>query len=163
MSLRKQQLEEKINSIKENVNKLPEHIIYRDNFNFEKLKLEVEKVIEIKKDMLSEQQSYNPVLFHKYLRILLDFLEKYRYYDRLLKRMKALKLEWYKLFNDITVDKKGEIDIYINGDEDILMISEKLDETDIIITYLKSVCDRIKNRGFAFKNIIAWENFKNGN
>jgi hypothetical protein len=162
MSQYKQQLYKQIEECVKKIYKLPDDLIYGNNFSISKLEEEADNDLKIDKERLGEIQAKAPVLFHRYYRIYKDFIKRLRYYTNIDVRLYRLKYEWYKNFYDFSLDKKTEIDIYVKGDEDILAIKNQCKKTEEIIKYLENICDRFSKRSFEIGNVIEWEKFRHG-
>lgn len=162
MSQYKLQLQSQINECREEINTLPEGLLYGDDFSVSKLEEEAEKDLKIDREELGATQAKAPVYFHRYYKIYKDFIKRVRYYTKLGNKMWRLKYEWYKNFYDFALDKKTEIEIYVKGDDDILNVRNKCGEAEEIVKYVEAICDRFSKRSFEIGNIIEWEKFRHG-
>ncbi len=119
-----------------------------------------------------DQESYkNQVIKQKWLDFKADFellLVKTKTDHQLLYRQKweyyggkaEAKVYAAKPF-DIRV-MKTDLAMYIQSDEDILKISNKIGYYETCVDYCKGVIKSIDNRGWDIKNSIEWKKFEAG-
>ena len=122
---------------------------------------------ELEKDLGSrddiERLSINiPHVNAKYLRFLHDEAIKYN----------ELKSEWDKLYREkynyyrydytIVFSNKAECDIFINGDDEIIELKRKLDNSKIIMNHLEGIIKMIGQLSFNIRNSIELKKMKNG-
>lgn len=57
---------------------------------------------------------------------------------------------------------KSDVDIYINGDDQVIELKNKISVVEEKVSALESILKIIHNRGFVIKGMIDWERFKVG-
>ena len=112
-----------------------------------------------------------PLLFDKYLKIvsLLSRQEnKLKKEYNILKRDKIL---YYTGRSDPEVYKenpfdlkviKNELDVWLNADEDLSSLQEKIDEFELKCNYVERTMKNILERQWHIKNVIEWRKFTSG-
>lgn len=87
---------------------------------------------------------------------------------------KQLRLEKWKyygsksnpdVYNDKPLDHKilkQDVDKYLEGDEELIKISSKIDYLDMTINFCESILKQINNRTYHIKNAIEWQKFLRG-
>ena len=136
------------------------------------LQAEAKEDLIILDDEDLHQQSYkNQIIKPKWL----DYKSKYRLFTFQLKadhkRLYRQKWEYYggkadaKVYAakpfDIRV-MKTDLTMYIQSDEDILRISNKIGYYDSCVDYCKGVIKSIDNRGWDIRNATDWKKFEAG-
>ena len=130
--------------------------------NLNSLRAEVEKDVFIDKSDPSKTAVNVPLLHNKYLTILSDsqmrLLKVQSEYDTLYRE----KYLYYR--NDYPVVLKGrsEVEVLLNGDEELQKLKIKLEYEKHICSYLESVLKQINQLSFHVKSVIEWERFKQG-
>ena len=57
---------------------------------------------------------------------------------------------------------KADIPVYIESDEDLQLIKNKIQLTEDKIEILENIIKTLNNRGYLIKNAIEWSKFQNG-
>lgn len=57
---------------------------------------------------------------------------------------------------------KGDIERYLEADQDLIDMNYKIDYIKIKIDFLESIIDNLNRRSFSIKNSIDWNRFING-
>lgn len=116
----------------------------------------------IDKSKLDDEAINHPALVQKYLNLYFDQLRRLHplqhEYDLLYKD----KLIFYTTKFDLIPKTVKELDSLIKGDLEIIELQKKIDEQNILISFLKESVDNIKNKGWAIKNAIDMMKFKEG-
>ena len=115
-----------------------------------------------------------PKLHHKYYQI---FVKEKMILKKQESDMKKLKLDKYEFLtqgpNEETKDKgwrlppkgmilKGDIPMYLEGDQDIINLSLKIGLQQEKVELLDSIIKTIINRNFIIRNAIDWQKFTMG-
>ena len=137
----------------------------------DELKLQVEKDLKIDDERLDTESYKNQELYAKYLdhKTNFDFLlykakgdykvlykEKWEYYGG----KSDAKIYETKPF-DLKV-LKSDLSIYIESDEEIITIENKIVYLETVIKYVDGVLKSIASRGWDIKNAIQWKSFEAG-
>lgn len=132
---------------------------------------EVERDLAINNDKLDFEAAKNPVLSAKYLKIL---AESNMAFARLLSRYNKLKLEKRQYYlGQAPAEKykekpfhlkltKGEVEAYLDADQELRLIQEKLEIIKVNIGYLEGVVKAINTRSWDIKNSIEYKKFMVG-
>ena len=140
--------------------------------NLDELKIIAEKDLPVTNDENIDQESYkNQVIKQKWLDFKSDFelmlikartdhqqlyREKWEYYGG-----KAdAKVYAAKPF-DIKV-MKTDLQMYVQSDEDILRLQNKIGYYETCVDYCKGVIKSIDNRGWDIRNATDWKKFEAG-
>lgn len=142
--------------------------------NFSEIKEMVEKDLSFKEDQLDVESLRIPQLHSKYLnfltneKILLQKIQysysnmyklKWEYYNGKLSEEELRKNNWDQF--DLKILKQ-DIPIYIDADQDLIKINEKLTLQKEKVNYLESIVKMILNRQFHIRDAIAWRKFISG-
>ena len=137
----------------------------------DELKLQVEKDLKVNDEILDKESFKNQELYAKYLdhktnfELLLHkakgdykvlYRDKWEYYGG-----KAdAKVYASKPF-DIKV-MKTDLQMYIQSDDDILRLQNKIGYYESCVDYCKGVIKSIDNRGWDIRNATDWKKFEAG-
>lgn len=121
---------------------------------------QVSKDLGDKKDL--EQLSVNiPHATSKYLRMLHDQGLVHLKLDAEWKVLYRDKFELYR-YNFKYVLNKAESEIFINADEDILILKSKLDKSELILNHLESIVKMLGQTSFNVRNALEFRKMENG-
>ncbi len=122
-------------------------------------------------DLLDQESIKIPQLHSKYLNFLSDVrlikIKKEQDYKRMLRE----KFEYYTGKADTEVYKqkpfdlkilKQDVQLYIDSDEEIQSLQNKLNYYKEMMFLLESILSNINTRGFQIKNSIEWQKFMQG-
>ena len=115
-----------------------------------------------------------PQIHDKYLKIYVDEKIKLRklqlnlakiskmksdYYSGRMSQEELDRLEWQPFLVKVL---KGEVNSYVESDDDIIKLKETIALMEEKIIYIVSVIRMINNRGFQIKSDIDWIKYKDG-
>ena len=115
-----------------------------------------------------------PQIHDKYLKIYVDEKIKLRklqlnlakiskmksdYYSGSMSQEELDRLEWQPFLVKVL---KGEVNSYVESDDDIIKLKETIALMEEKINYIDSVIRMINNRGFQIKSAIDWIKYKDG-
>ena len=115
-----------------------------------------------------------PQIHDKYLKIYVDEKIKLRklqlnlakiskmksdYYSGRMSQEELDRLEWQPFLVKVL---KGEVNSYVESDDDIIKLKETIAHMEEKINYIDSVIRMINNRGFQIKSAIDWIKYKDG-
>ena len=115
-----------------------------------------------------------PQIHVKYLKIYVDEKIKLRklqlnlakiskmksdYYSGRMSQEELDRLEWQPFLVKVL---KGEVNSYVESDDDIIKLKETIALMEEKINYIDSVIRMINNRGFQIKSAIDWIKYKDG-
>ena len=83
--------------------------------------------------------------------------EKWIYY-----KGKAPSSVYKELPFDYKLTTKEEVNMFIEGDDDVRKLQYKIEYVEQCLNYLDGVVRQINNRNFQIKNAIDWTKFQNG-
>ena len=63
---------------------------------------------------------------------------------------------------DYKLTTKEEVNMFIEGDDDVRKLQYKIEYVEQCLNYLDGVLRQINNRNFQIKNAIEWTKFQNG-
>lgn len=129
---------------------------------FNTLKIEVDTDLELNKNNIIEKNLLIPKLYNKYLNIYNKELKLYKDYLLLKDKTYGELFHYYKFDYHIKLDKKTDIDPYINNDIKFNKICYKLNNQEIYIKWIEKILDNIKQMGYSIKNFIEYQKFLNG-
>ena len=115
-----------------------------------------------------------PQIHDKYLKIYVDEKIKLRKLKLNLAKISKMKLDYYSgRMSQEELDRlewqpflvkvlKGEVNSYVESDDDIIKLKETIALMEEKINYIDSVIRMINNRGFQIKSAIDWIKYKDG-
>ena len=128
---------------------------------------------EVDKTDISTAASTVDKLHSKYLRFLYEHKGKIMKYDSDYKKIRKLKWEYYsgKMSQEelnhhgwepFQLKLKADIPIYMESDEDLIRIQEKISYHEEAKAASESIIKQINIRNYGIKNFIEWEKFLSG-
>jgi len=142
--------------------------------NFNELKKMIQTDLEFKEDQLDTESLIIPQIHSKYLKFLTDEKIKLQNYQFKYDTLYRLKWEYYNgKMSEEDLQKQGweqfdlkllkqDIPIYLNSDEELKSLNEKIFFQKEKISYLESIIKMIMNRQFHIRDAIAWRKFISG-
>lgn len=149
-------------------------MVYTFIMNFEDLKRHVERDMKVDDTQLDLESLKIPQLHNKYL----NFLQEERFN---LKKMgfdfaslRRSKWEFYtgKMSEEDLEERgwepfdlkilKSDIDMYLDSDNDLILMKQKITYQEEKVFYLESVIKEIGQRNWEIRNAIEWRKFVSG-
>jgi len=132
--------------------------------DYNRLKLLADKDLEINQDNVLEKSLKSPYVYHKYLDVFINETRIYKTLESNRLEMYSKLYKKYKYENDHQADSKAEVEVFINSDNEYLLLKHKTDMQQTILTYLELLLDCIgKTMGYGIKNFIDFKKFLSGN
>ena len=137
----------------------------------EELQEAIDKDLKINDTELDLESLKTPALHNKYLKHLNNFRLLLSRTETDYSAMKKSKWEYYtgKAPAEVYALKpfdlkilRTDIDKYLEADEDLQKLKQKVDYLQTTIDYLDKTVRQISNRGFTIKNAIDWRKFTSG-
>lgn len=126
------------------------------------------------RENLTEESLRIPQLHSKYLKLLSIERMRHKATTQEYKKLFRVKHEYYRgdLDQETLIEKgwepfdlkivRQDLDMYLQGDNDIQDAQNKVDIQKEKMSLLESIIQQINHRGFQIKSIIDWEKFKVG-
>ena len=139
--------------------------------NLDEIQLSWEEDSKIDEDNLHTESTKIPSLHAKYYRILNNILLMKKLEENKFKQLKKEKWQYYtgKADPEVYIDKpfdhkvlRQDVDKYMDSDEDLIKVLNKIDYFQVMLNYLDSILKTINNRTFQIKNSIEWQKFIRG-
>lgn len=139
--------------------------------DLEKLQEMADKDLAINETELDLESLKTPQIHNKYMKHYTKFKLMLTKAETDYAQMRRIKWEYYTGKADASVyaEKpfnlkilKTDVDKYIESDEDIIRLKQKVQYLTTIIDYLDKTIRQISNRGFTIKNAIDWRKFTSG-
>ena len=137
----------------------------------EELQQQADKDLKINDAELDLESLKTPQLHNKFLKHLNNFKLLLTRAKTDVNIMKKVKWEYYtgKASPEIYKQKpfdlkilKQDIDKYLESDEDLIKLTQKVEYLQTVVDFLESTVRQISNRSFAIKNSIEWKKFTSG-
>jgi len=137
----------------------------------EELQEAIDKDLKINDTELDLESLKTPQLHNKYLKHLNNFRLLLSRTETDYATMKREKWEYYtgKAPAEVYALKpfdlkilKTDIDKYLESDNDLQKLKQKVDYLQTTVDYLDKTIRQISNRGFTIKNAIDWRKFTSG-
>jgi hypothetical protein len=139
--------------------------------DLEQLQIEADKDLLINDTELDLESLKTPQLHNKYLKHYTKFKLLLTRSEDELKTLKRFKWEYYtgksnpEIYKEKPFDLKilkTDIDKYLEADEDIQKLSQKVFYLNTVVDFLDRTLRQITNRTFTIKNAIDWKRFTSG-
>ena len=139
--------------------------------DFEQLQLEADKDLKINDTELDLESLKTPQLHNKYMKHYTKFKLLLTRTEDELRTMKRDKWEYYTGKADPSVYQakpfdlkimRTDIDKYLEADEDLQKLSEKIAYLITVVDFLDKTLRVIVNRTYTIKNAIEWRRFTSG-
>ena len=126
---------------------------------------------KIDEDELHSESTKVPSLHAKYYRILNNILILKKVEENKFKQLRKEKWQYYtgKADPEVYIDKpfdhkvlRQDVDKYMDADEDLIKVLNKIDYFQVMLSYLDSILKTINNRTYQIKNSIEWQQFIRG-
>jgi len=139
--------------------------------NLDEIQLSWEEDSKIDEDNLHSESTKIPSLHAKYYRILNNILLMKKLEENKFKQLKKTKWQYYtgKADPEVYIEKpfdhkvlRQDVDKYMDSDDDLIKILNKIDYFQVMLNYLDSILKTINNRTFQIKNSIEWQKFIRG-
>ena len=139
--------------------------------NLDEIQLSWEEDSKIDEDNLHTESTKIPSLHAKYYRILNNILIMKKLEENKFKQIKKEKWQYYtgKADPEVYIEKpfdhkvlRQDVDKYMDSDEDLIKVLNKIDYFQVMLNYLDSILKLINNRTFQIKNSIEWQKFIRG-
>lgn len=132
---------------------------------FDELQDIAEKDMKLEKDNLDIESLRIPELQHKYLKFFSNYNLLAKKADSDFKILYRKKWEFYSGKDETPFPLKilkQDMSIYLDSDEELIELKNKLEYYKNILTYLEGILKSLNNRGFQIKNAIDWKKFSEG-
>ena len=137
----------------------------------EELQQSVDKDFKLNDTELDLESLKTPQLHNKYCKELTKFKLLLTRAEDELRIMKRIKWEYYtgKADPKVYIEKpfdlkilKTDIHLYIESDNDLQRLSQKVSYLKQVVSYLEQLLRSINTRNFIIKNAIDWAKFTSG-
>ena len=134
-----------------------------DKDKLKRIKLIIEDELKFDSGTILEKNRNIPKMYHMYLDI---FLAENREYKKLVAQRDSLyakKYHYFKYDYDYKLDSKGEIDLFIKGDDEYNKLNLKVETQKLHAEFFEKTLDNIRTLSFSIKNHIEFKKFLAGN
>ena len=137
----------------------------------EELQEQVDKDLKINDTELDLESLKTPQLHNKYLKEYNNFKLLLSRAESDYKILKRVKWEYYtgkaspKVYQEKPFNlkiMKSDIDKYLESDEDIIKVKQKIDYLETVVNYLDRTLKTISSRDWQIRNSIEWRKFTSG-
>ena len=139
--------------------------------NLDEIQLSWEEDSKIDEDNLHTESTRIPSLHAKYYKILNNVLLLKKLEENKFKQLKKEKWQYYtgKADPEVYIEKpfdhkvlRQDVDKYMDADEDLIKVLNKIDYFQVMLSYLDSILKTINNRTYQIKNSIVWQQIIRG-
>lgn len=139
--------------------------------NLEELFLEANKDLIIDNSELDREALRNPYLYGKYLKFHCQSKAEYKNTEEEYKKMYLDKYQYYTGKADPEVYKekpfdlkvlKGDVNMYLDADEDLSNMRKAVEYSKSRVDYLEKTLKNIQDRNWHIKSAIDWRKFLEG-
>jgi len=103
-----------------------------------------------------------PVLHSKYLSLYLSQRKILKQIEGDINREKRKKFNQYKFNHDVSLNNITEINLHIDGDEEMIELCRLYHNQEGVVEFLKNTVSQFSKMGFAIKSHIEFEKLRNG-
>lgn len=114
-----------------------------------------------KKDLASLSNNI-PHATSKYLRMLHDQSLKHMELNSEWDVLYRKKYSYYKFDYTHVLSNKAEVEIFVNGDEDIVELKTKLDKSELILKHLEGIIKMLGQTSFNVRNALEYQKLNDG-
>lgn len=141
---------------------------------FDQIQHEWEKDSKIDKTELGDESIKIPQLHSKYFKIYSEEKGRFTGLQHEYHKLYRLKYEYFAgTISEEKLSEKGwdpqplkiirqDIPMYLNSDDDIVLIKQKIELQEQKLEYLESIIKSLSNRGFQIKTAVDWIKFTQG-
>ena len=133
-----------------------------DKATFEALKAKVDEDLEINENNIQQKSLKLANIYNYYLKLYIQEFGILKYKTTEKNKKYQQKYHYYKFENQYQLSSAKEIEIYVNGDEEIHKINLTIQAQETIVKYLEQVLTNINNTGYRIKSYIDIEKIKHG-
>jgi hypothetical protein len=103
-----------------------------------------------------------PILFTKYKKLYLEQREILKNINIDIKKTRAKKYHHYKFDGDFRLDTATEINIYVDGDNEMCHLNVLLDKQEGIVEFLNDTISQISKMSYLIRSYVDLEKLRNG-
>jgi hypothetical protein len=130
---------------------------------FEKLKIQAEKDLTIKDDFAALNKSKDISSIHqRYISLLTQEILTAKHLGIKRARLYQKLYHQFKFENNFTLDSSKEIEVYINGHEDMIIVETDLALQQTVVRFLEDTCDNLKRLAYTLKTYLDMKKFLAG-
>ncbi|MFW6311151.1 MAG: recombination mediator protein UvsY [Nanoarchaeota archaeon] len=124
---------------------------------FKALRNEVVNSVKIDEDKIDHIITKIPLLHSKYLRLYSTEFHKLKLLQIKIDKLYGDLYHYYRYEYDYSMDKKYEIETYINKDERYIKLRKGFAFQDTVVKFLENTIKTIKELNYTIKNYIDWK------
>ena len=103
-----------------------------------------------------------PIIYTKYKKLYLEQRRLLKNINNDIKRTRAKRYHYYKFDGDFRLDNATEINIFVDGDDELCEINLILDNQDAIVEFLKETVSNITKMSYLIRSYVDLEKLRNG-
>lgn len=103
-----------------------------------------------------------PILFTKYKKLYLDQRGILKNINIEIKKTRAKKYHHYKFDGDFRLDTATEINIYVDGNDEMCYLNVLLDKQELIVEFLSDTVSNISKMSYLIRSYVDLEKMRNG-
>jgi len=130
--------------------------------NLQHLQEQVKRDVRVDEKNLNHSAAHIPMLHHKYLEMLTEVQLKCVKLKADHDKLYRAKYMYYRNDFNVVLKNKAEIDILIDGDDEVQKVRLKLEYEKSVAAYLESVIKQIGGLSFLVRDIVEWSKFQAG-
>ena len=118
--------------------------------------------LKLTEDNIKQKILELPIFFTKYKKLYLDQREILKNINIDIKKTRAKKYHFYKFDGDFKLDTATEINIYVDGDDEICQLNVMLDKQEGIVEFLNDTLSQISKMSYLIRSYVDLEKLRNG-
>jgi len=135
--------------------------IYSDE-KFIALQKKVLSDLKMTPDNIQQKILELPILYTKYKKLYLDQRKLLKNIHMDMKKLRAKRFHYYKYDTDYRRDTMSEINLYVDGDEEICTLNVSIDTQEAIVEFLSDTISQITKNSYLIRSYVDLEKLRNG-
>ena len=135
--------------------------IYTDE-KFIILQKRIKKDLTLTPDNVSSKILELPVIFTQYKKLYIDQRKILKNINIAIRKTRVKRYHFYKFDNDFRLDNATEINMYVDGDDEMCELYVLLDKQESIVDYLKETVSQITKMSYLIRSYVDLEKLRHG-
>ena len=129
---------------------------------FLNLQKKVQRDIKLDADNVRDKILELPILYTQYMKFYLDQRKILKMIKNDILKIRKKRYHHYKFDGDFALANATEINLYVDGDDDMWKITDKCDKQEAIVDYCKDVVSQISKMSYLIKSYVELEKLRHG-
>ena len=135
---------------------------YYSDEKYENLQKRIALDVRLTQDNVKSKVLELPILYTKYKKLFIDQSTILENMNIELQKVKAKRYHYYKFDGDFRLDSATEINMYVNGDDEVCNYNLMIKKQTRVVESLKGALETITKMSYLIKAHIDLEKLRNG-